>query len=140
MNEGVAEFHGAKVAVFVGAHLVVMLRDDRDDIPFPAMWDFPGGGREGDETPEETAIRETREETALVLEPQDLVGKADYRTSKGNRLFFFAAHLEPDRAAGMRLGDEGQRLELMSVEDYLDHPEAIGFMKRELRRYLRAVG
>jgi len=32
----------------------------------PGMWDFPGGGQEGDETAEQTAMREAREEIGFV--------------------------------------------------------------------------
>jgi len=66
----VAHFNGAKVALFIGDRLLITLRDDRPDIPFPNMWDFPGGGREGEETPFETMARETFEEVALVV-PRD---------------------------------------------------------------------
>ncbi len=37
-------------------------------LDFPAYWDFPGGGQEGDETAEQTAIREVREEIGFVPE------------------------------------------------------------------------
>ena len=45
-------FIGAKLALFIGADLLTILRDDRPDIPFPGHWDFPGGGREGGESPQ----------------------------------------------------------------------------------------
>src|ERR1700726_3973791 len=32
------------------------------------LWDFPGGHRDGDETPEENAVRETREEIGFLPE------------------------------------------------------------------------
>jgi 8-oxo-dGTP pyrophosphatase MutT (NUDIX family) len=35
---------------------------------FPGFWDFPGGGQEGQETAEETATRETREEIGQLPE------------------------------------------------------------------------
>ena len=44
------DFHGAKLALFVGGgELAVILRDDDPSIVLPNHWDFPGGGREGDE-------------------------------------------------------------------------------------------
>ena len=36
-------------------------------------WDFPGGGQEGDETAEQTAIRETREEIGFVPDGERLL-------------------------------------------------------------------
>lgn len=60
-------FHGAKAAILIGDRLLVTLRDDFDWIDFPGHWDLPGGGREGDESPRETAARETREEVSLDL-------------------------------------------------------------------------
>jgi ADP-ribose pyrophosphatase YjhB (NUDIX family) len=42
--------------------LVVYLRDDNPDIPFPNHWDFFGGHLEGDENPEQALVREVREE------------------------------------------------------------------------------
>ncbi len=39
----------------------------------PDCWDFPGGGQEGDETAEQTAIRETREEIGFVPDGERLL-------------------------------------------------------------------
>lgn len=38
---------------------------------------LPGGGQEGDETPEEATLREVHEECGLVVELTGLVGRAD---------------------------------------------------------------
>ncbi len=37
-------------------------------------WDFVGGAAEADEAPEETAIREAREEIGLTVAPRGLIG------------------------------------------------------------------
>ncbi len=140
MNEGVAEFNGAKLALFVGGRLVVMLRDDKPDIAFPAMWDLPGGGRDPGETPEQTVLRETEEEIGVGLTEEDLVWKEEFPSTTGKRLYFFAAHLAPERRGEIVLGDEGQRLEFMTPAEYLAHPHAIPFLQEQLTRYLRAVG
>jgi 8-oxo-dGTP pyrophosphatase MutT (NUDIX family) len=49
----------------------------------PACWDFPGGGQEGEETAEQTAIRETREEIGQV---PDGVRILHTRTRSGSAL------------------------------------------------------
>ena len=59
-------FHGAKLALFLGADIVSILRDDIEQIPFPDYWDLPGGGREGSELPVECALRETHEEVGVA--------------------------------------------------------------------------
>ena len=57
-DRGTFDFVGAKAALFCGGRLLTHLRDDRPGLPWPAMWDLPGGGREGAETPEQCLLRE----------------------------------------------------------------------------------
>jgi len=47
--------------------LLIYLRDDKPDIPFPNHWDFFGGHVEKGETPEEALVREVKEEIAVEL-------------------------------------------------------------------------
>jgi 8-oxo-dGTP diphosphatase len=42
--------------------VLLFLRDDKPEIPYPNMWDVPGGHVEAGETPEETIVREMLEE------------------------------------------------------------------------------
>jgi 8-oxo-dGTP diphosphatase len=42
--------------------VLLFLRDDKPEIPYPNMWDIPGGHVETGETPEETIVREMMEE------------------------------------------------------------------------------
>jgi len=129
-------FDGAKVALFVGDDLVVYLRDDKPEIPWPAWWDFPGGGREGNETPEETVIRETQEEFGLTLAVDDLIYARAYEPGPGQTVWFFVAHLEAVRGADIRFGDEGQFWEFWSAERFLQEPRAIPMLQDRLRTYL----
>jgi 8-oxo-dGTP pyrophosphatase MutT (NUDIX family) len=59
-----------------------------------SRWDIPKGHGEGDETPQQTALRETAEETSLVFRPDELLelGHVPYRPSKD--LWLFAALTE----------------------------------------------
>jgi len=45
--------------------VLLLLRDDIVDIPFPNMWDIPGGKVEDNETPIETIRREMMEEMSI---------------------------------------------------------------------------
>jgi 8-oxo-dGTP diphosphatase len=45
--------------------VLLLLRDHNSEIPYPNMWDIPGGMVEKDETPEEAIKREMYEELNL---------------------------------------------------------------------------
>jgi len=46
---------------------------------------LPKGGRNGDETPEQAAAREVREETGITAEVRDLLGDVRYTYRRGGR-------------------------------------------------------
>lgn len=127
------DFHGAKAAVFIGDELLVYLRDDRADIPFPNHWDFPGGGREGDETPEQTLFREVEEEFGLSLGADVIRWKRRFmaRHLDGASVWFFVLHLPAGVERQIVFGDEGQEWRLMRWDAYRALPNAVpSFMER----------
>lgn len=66
-----------------GGHEVLLgrRRRERDG----ATWSLPKGTPDGDETPEQTALREVREETGLEVRILDHVGEIHYRFVRGGR-------------------------------------------------------
>ncbi len=50
-----------------------------------ATWSLPKGTPDGDETPEQTALREVREETGLEVRILESVGEIHYRFVRGGR-------------------------------------------------------
>ncbi|MEC3859732.1 NUDIX hydrolase [Mesobacterium sp. TK19101] len=128
-------FQGAKVMLFFGARLLVMRRDDKPGIPWPGFLDWPGGGREGDESPEACVLRETQEEIGLLLCPADLCWKSPYHRP-GWLSWFFAAHLPAARANDIRFGNEGQGWMLIPPEAFLHDAKAIPHFRTMLDFYL----
>jgi 8-oxo-dGTP diphosphatase len=134
------DFRGAKLALFIGGQLAVIMRDDKPGLPWAAHLDLPGGGREGAETPEECALRETQEELGLAVSQDDLIWKRQYTASNGQPVWFFAAMLPAGRAAEVRLGDEGQYWTLMPPAEYLTHDRAIPHFATRVADFLATLG
>ncbi len=130
-----SRFTGAKVAVFVGSQIVTILRDDKPTIPYPNYWDLTGGGREGHESAWECAARECFEEVSLRISKADLLWGRLYK-SLGQQNWFFIARVDASRQQELHLRDEGQALQLMSVDEYLTHPKAISRFQSRLSDWI----
>ncbi|MEZ5721413.1 MAG: NUDIX hydrolase [Paracoccaceae bacterium] len=134
------EFDGAKLVLLIGGRLLTLLRDDIPTISYPGWWDMPGGGREGDESPEACVLRETREEFGLVLSPEALVWRARFDSpTTGGRSVWFAARLGAEAEREIEFGDEGQGWLLMSPEAWLAHPRAVPHFKSRVRAGLAGL-
>lgn len=133
------QFDGAKLAIISNGHVLTMLRDDKDSIPFPGMWDFAGGGRDGNETPKECALRELYEEFGLRLAADDLVfgAKRDGVLPGQLTIWFFGAVWDGLNAGQINFGTEGQRWKMMPVASYLSHAKAIPHLQDGLRQFLQ---
>jgi len=131
-------FSGAKAALISDRSVLTLQRDNIPSIPFPDMWDLPGGGREDNETPEECVLRELWEEMGLRLSPVDLI----YRNHRHGVLegeaaiWLFGGVLHDFDPAQIRFGNEGQGWELMPIETYLSHPKGIAHLQEGLRGFL----
>lgn len=139
---GEQNFHGCKVALFIGERLLVTLRDDKPDIPFPNMWDFVGGGREGVETPEETLIREVREEVGLHVTATDLIWKKQYNANfmPDAKVFFFVAKLPASAEFDIVFGDEGQAWKLVNQEAFWKIENMVPAYASRLKDWLVSSG
>jgi 8-oxo-dGTP diphosphatase len=134
-------FVGCKAALFHDGALLCYLRDDKASIPWPAMWDLPGGGREGDETAEACLLRELQEEFGLALSAERLIWRQSFASmlDAARSSWFFAGHLTAAEIAAIRFGDEGQHWQMMRVDDFLAHPLAIPELQRRVALALAAL-
>ena len=122
---------GAKAALLLGPYLLVTLRDDRPDIVCPNMWDLPGGGLEGAETPRDTIIRETREEVGLDLSATRPLWARLFPSAHqaGAVTAFYVIALPREAIAQIRMGDEGQGWRLVTPEAYRALPDAVPYLR-----------
>ncbi len=135
------EFIGAKIALLCGDRLIAYKRDDKPEIPFPGFWDLPGGGREGEETAIDCALRELEEAFALRLPPDRVHWCRAYPEAAPGMpvAYFMVGAVEPHEVAAIRFGDEGERWEMMLVEAFLRHPDGVPHLQSRLRDYLDSL-
>lgn len=126
------EFVGAKAALFCGSSVLTCLRDDRPDLRWPGLWDLPGGGREGLESPEDCLLRELWEEFGMTLSPDRLIWRRVFPSimDAAKASVFFGGRVTEEEIAAIRFGDEGQGWELMPVAGFLGHAKAVPEMQR----------
>lgn len=135
------DFSGAKLAILARDHVLTLLRDNNPDIPYPNMWDLPGGARNGAEVPLECATRETWEEARLRVAQSDIKWKRIYPNPTPGKLahWFFVARPGWLTLPPVHLGDEGQAVRWMPVKTFLEHEQAIPHLQSRLQDYLESV-
>jgi 8-oxo-dGTP diphosphatase len=133
-----SSFSGAKVVLHLGGQLVVYLRDEKPDIPFPGRWDLPGGGRESDETPAQCAMREVEEEFGLSIPVERVSYSRRYESSAkgGPCTFFLVASLRSEEIGQIAFGGEGQRWRMMSFDEFLSEDKAVPDLQSRLREWV----
>lgn len=131
-------FSGAKIALLCGTRVVAYLRDAKDGIPFPNLWDLPGGGREGDEGPADCALRELREEFGIRLSEERITSILRYRGlgPSAADTYFCAAPINEEELEQVEFGEEGQRWCLMDVSEFIGRGDAVPQLQQRLLAYL----
>lgn len=135
------EFTGCKIALICGDKILTILRDDKETIPWPNMWELPGGGREGNETPFECVAREVYEELSIQLSKDDIIWSWIYPSmlDENKNSVFLVGQLTQEQFDSIVFGDEGQAYKLMSIEEFLNSKQAVPQLQGRLRDYLEEV-
>ena len=139
MEIEISDFTGSKIALICGDKVLTILRDDKDDIPCPNMWELPGGGREGDESPFECAAREVYEELGIHLNEDCLLWGKIYPSVifEGKQSVFMVGQLRQEQFDNITFGDEGQGYQLMNVEEFLSSSQVVPQLQERLKDYLK---
>ncbi|MGE0667730.1 MAG: NUDIX hydrolase [Sphingomonadales bacterium] len=132
------DFSGSKIALFLGDHVLVYQRDDFPGLRYAGMWDLPGGGREGDETPVECALRELEEEFGIRVDPDAITWKRVYPSADfpGQAAHFFVGTLTQAHVDAIVFGDEGQQWAMVHIDDLLAREDFVPRYSERLRDYL----
>ena len=132
------DFTGSKIALICGDKVLTILRDDKDDIPCPNMWELPGGGREGNESPLECVAREVYEELGIHLTEDCLLWSKVYPSMlfADKQSVFLVGKLAQDQFDSIVFGDEGQAYQLMNVEEFLSSSQVVPQLQNRVRDYL----
>ena len=128
-------FHGAKLAILVGDGIVTILRDEIPGIPWPGYWDLPGGGREGEETPEACVLRELKEELGIVLTSQDLIWSQN-NVSSPSTVWLFVAECPSFDETAVLFGNEGQKWKIAKIDWFMTNKKVIYYHQDRLISYL----
>ena len=102
--------------------ILLFLRDNKPDLPYPNMWDVPGGHVEANEHPEKCIIREMKEEMDLDLYEFDLFSKIEFE-DRIEYTFWARADFDIDEIELT----EGQKLKWFTRDDAKQTPLAYGF-------------
>ena len=115
------DYTGCKIALICDGRILTILRDDKPTIPWPNLWELPGGGREGDESPFECAAREVYEELTIQLSKDDIIWSWIYPSmlDENKKSVFLVGKLTQEQFDSIVFGDEGQSFKLMTIEEFL---------------------
>ena len=132
------EFTGCKIALICDGQILTILRDDKEDIPWPNMWELPGGGREGNETPFECVAREVYEELSIQLSKDDVIWSGIYPglLDETKQFVFLVGNLAQEEFEHIDFGDEGQGYKLVSFEEFLISDRVVPQLQERVRGYV----
>ena len=137
-NQCMTDFIGVKIALINNDRVLMIQRDDKPGLRYAGLWDFPGGGREDNETPEECVIREVNEELGIVLTSDQILHKRLHPAMHDPRLngYFTVAKISDNDIENIVFGDEGQGWKMLDIDEFMNSNEVVEPLKGRLKTYL----
>ena len=132
------DFTGVKAALLVEQSILVILRDNKPDIPWPNTWELPGEQIQGQETPLECLQREVGEVLGLICLKVSILGSKSYPSmlDKDRSAVFVVGQISQEQYREIRFGDEGQEFKLMPIEDFIKAEGVIAQLQERFKDYL----
>lgn len=132
MTDVTTPIHPPIVAAIVTSNRGVLIERRHDGRP---LWTFPAGEAEPGESPADTAIRETKEETGLEIKVSHAVGERDHPKT-GRHMIYVAAR--PYQGTAVHVGDEDELAEVRWVT-LAEADELLAGMFGPVREHLAAT-
>ena len=132
------DFTGCKIALICDGQILTILCDDKPTIPWPNLWELPGGGREEDETPFGCVAREVYEELNIQLSKDDVIWSWIYPSmlDENKKSVFLVGKLTQEQFESIIFGDEGQGYKLVSFEEFLTSDRVVPQLQERVRDYV----
>ncbi|MBM3205672.1 NUDIX domain-containing protein [Candidatus Shapirobacteria bacterium] len=106
---------GVKAFIIYEKKLLLILRDNKPNIPSPNKWGLPGGAIEKNESILKAIKRELKEEISIVPKKIIYLGKQTYE--EGSEVFRYFSKLTKNEFQNVKLGSEGQKLEFFRLNE-----------------------
>ncbi|MEI6850293.1 MAG: NUDIX domain-containing protein [archaeon] len=130
-------FNGARGIVFLGDKMLVYRRDNKTNNN-PGKIDFPGGGREGDESPFETFQREVKEEFGIDISKEEVDFSCTIPSvvEPSAKSYFIVAKVPSSKEDSIVFGNEGDEWLLMTPEEFINRPDGIERLQKRVEKYM----
>lgn len=113
--------------------ILLHLRDDIPTIIYPDYWTVPGGQKEGDETPEEAAIREVFEETGFDIRSVSLFAQTIDTHGRNELISVYEGRIDKDISELVL--NEGADMQFFPIAK-IENMKIIPFVKEVLQKYI----
>ena len=133
------DFTGVKAALLLdNQQLVIIQRSNIPGLPYAGLWDFPGGAREGKETPFECLAREVKEELGISIKESAIIWQKTHPAMHDPKLtaYFMVARVTKTNIASIQFGDEGEGWKLTSIDNFMKSDDVVEPLKGRLEDYL----
>jgi ADP-ribose pyrophosphatase YjhB (NUDIX family) len=117
--------------IFQG-QILLFRREQKEGDQFAGMFGFPGGHVEDQENTKEAAVRETWEETCVMMHQPKFVNSYKF---ENNTIYLYAEEIQS--IDGVRLNHEHTEFKLFKPQELKTNPEIIPTCKFMYNDYLR---